>query len=310
MITETDHEVAMLECVCGHSAPAVLTDTEGFYKFSCGNCDTERYVAQSKMNLDDFYNSDNSYKEEIDLSEKVDDLLRWLHRKIYSYIVSNFKPGTRTYEFGCFDGFFVKKLSEAGMASSGSDFNKAAIASGREKFGLHDKIEVGNAVKSTIDDSNRVDIVLALDVIEHLENPVDLVRAGRDRLRDGGYFICSVPNNRMFYRLKCDYPPHHLTRFSPKGIRAMFEGQSFEVLDIFEQTDIFDMFRNIAGDALGKSRNGTSKTAAGKHVLTVKKILNSVSGPIRLLVSPVGHFLGLFGFRYNTMVVVAKHKPL
>jgi 2-polyprenyl-3-methyl-5-hydroxy-6-metoxy-1,4-benzoquinol methylase len=90
--------------------------------------------------------------------------------------------------------------------------------------------------------SETFDTVLALDVLEHLEDPWSVVARSRRLLRPGGRFVASIPNVRFLpvlldlaARGRFDYRDAgvldrtHLRFFTRRSIMAMFDGAGYQV---------------------------------------------------------------------------------
>lgn len=109
-----------------------------------------------------------------------------------------------------------------GVQVIGLDHNPDMVARCRAE-GL-DVIEGG------LDDLSRrvpdgVDVVTFWHVIEHVEDPVGLLEASRQRLHEGGELCFSVPLTPMSYEHSWpdpfNEPPHHLTRWNLRSLEAL-----------------------------------------------------------------------------------------
>ena len=80
------------------------------------------------------------------------------------------------------------------------------------------------------------EVILAINVVEHLPDPRAGVRTLHEALAPGGVCIVHLPtiNNavsRTIYRFAYAGDPTHVYRPSGSGVRAMFEAEGFETLD-------------------------------------------------------------------------------
>ena len=88
----------------------------------------------------------------------------------------------------------------------------------------------------------KFDVVIALDVLEHLVDPWDSVRKLSTHLTDGGFFLASIPNAAhwtltfpLFFQGEWNYTPDgildrtHLRFFSESTACALFEDNEFLV---------------------------------------------------------------------------------
>ena len=104
----------------------------------------------------------------------------------------------RLLEVGCGAGdtlSFLKSSGRCGWAA-GMEIFPAAAQSAREKidFVLEGNIETVNLPF----DINSLDVILCLDVLEHLIDPWDVIRRLHTLLKPGGILICSIPNVRHY----------------------------------------------------------------------------------------------------------------
>lgn len=86
----------------------------------------------------------------------------------------------------------------------------------------------------------RFDTILCGELIEHLENPYQLLRDLRPLLTDQGRLLVSTPNPLAFpvaiaeiFRLRrYFYTQQHLYYFLPRWVVRLFEGTGYEVVGI------------------------------------------------------------------------------
>lgn len=120
-------------------------------------------------------------------------------------------------DVGCGVGVFAKLAEGLGFEVYALDPAEEAIRYAKENF------ELKNSLAGTIDDIpstwRNFDFITAIEVLEHLEEPRQLVKRAYELLAPGGYFVMSTPNrNRLTVKLRrresWDYPPNHQTRWS------------------------------------------------------------------------------------------------
>jgi SAM-dependent methyltransferase len=109
------------------------------------------------------------------------------------------------------------------------------------------------------------DAAFAWMVLEHLENPVTVLRTIATALRPGGYFVFSVPNagswefavfGSRWYGLDV---PRHLWHFTPRMLARLLGECGLTVERVFHQK----VLRNITGslEYLGEDRPGLAPIA-------------------------------------------------
>lgn len=138
-----------------------------------------------------------------------------------------FRPGGRLLDVGCGSGHFVAAARAMGYEAEGIDPNPNAVAAAGER-GL--RVRRGGLLD--VKEEGAYDVVTLLDVLEHLDDPRGALERVRALLKPGGGLILSLPNDRRplpFGRDAFDYPPHHLTRWTPRALERFLAAHGFEV---------------------------------------------------------------------------------
>ncbi len=113
----------------------------------------------------------------------------------HAYALQLIGSNKRVLELGPAAGHFTRALVAAGCRVVGVEIDPAA-ANGLEP--LAERVVVGDlsdpAVIASALDEDGFDVVVAGDVLEHLPDPLSVLRACRAALRPGGYVVMSLPN--------------------------------------------------------------------------------------------------------------------
>ena len=143
--------------------------------------------------------------------------------------------GARVLDVGCGDGFHldvIRRRCANAYELSGIDVDKRAVsrAAGRGLAVREGALETSNIERDSID------CVLLIQTIEHVEDPLDLLRAIFARLRPGGRLIVVTDNTgsldfRWFgSRWWGGYHfPRHLHLFDDSSLRSMAGAAGFEI---------------------------------------------------------------------------------
>ena len=111
------------------------------------------------------------------------------------------KPGQRVLEIGCGTGNTLAFLKENGFASYVAGMEKEKECFGSINPAVDEMIE-GDAEALEIPFEGKFDVILLLDVLEHLYDPFDLLKKIRLLLAPSGYIVISIPNIRNYAVLK------------------------------------------------------------------------------------------------------------
>jgi 2-polyprenyl-3-methyl-5-hydroxy-6-metoxy-1,4-benzoquinol methylase len=165
-------------------------------------------------------------------------------------------------DVGCGDGRFVQKMRSLGWSASGVDLDPAAVTYG-QSLGL-------NLLRGTISDVPReakYDVITLGHVIEHVPDPVDLLRECRLRLREGsGRLVITTPNirslghswfRRHWRGLEI---PRHLTLFSPASLVTSASRAGLRVTTIRTETRLAVRIHNASACARAGERNVSQRT--------------------------------------------------
>jgi len=163
-------------------------------------------------------------------SVKFPEILGWIQR---------YKPSGEFFEIGCGMGYFLEFARRNGYTVSGIEYAELGVKTCQTKFGL--TVQRGSFEDLPIQ-PDRYDVMFMGDVLEHLVQPLDMLRKVHSMLRPTGVFAAEVPS--MFNSLtgrwaiagmrvlktrkKIGMPPYHVNEFTPKTLRSMIERAGFK----------------------------------------------------------------------------------
>jgi SAM-dependent methyltransferase len=102
---------------------------------------------------------------------------------------------------------------------------------GKNKFGellgIRDNTS-GNLNEGVIAPSNTYDFILCSEILEHLMNPLQVMREIMELLRPGGICIVSTP---IEYKIGWYQSEAHFVEYRPDRLKKLFEYVGFEILD-------------------------------------------------------------------------------
>lgn len=155
-------------------------------------------------------------------------------RALHTMFVGNGKPG-RLLEVGCGSGRFLNRMRDAGWTVQGIDFDPGAAAHVERKYGIH--VSVGSLADMHFPDA-AYDVVAMSQVIEHVHDPLALLKQCHRVLRPGGRLVITTPNalslaHRLYGRCwRGLEPPRHLHVFTPTALERSARAGGFGQLQL------------------------------------------------------------------------------
>jgi SAM-dependent methyltransferase len=151
-------------------------------------------------------------------------------------LVRRFAPRPRTdsalLDIGCGYGYLLNRF-RGRYRLCGIDLSVQAAKQALGK--LPDCLVLQADVQRPLPFSRPFDVVLAINVIEHLPDPVAGVRSIKEALVPGGVCVIHLPTingplSRLIYRFAYAGDPTHIYRPSGTEVRRLFQSAGFETL--------------------------------------------------------------------------------
>jgi SAM-dependent methyltransferase len=146
-----------------------------------------------------------------------------LHVERYEF-AAKFARG-RALDIACGVGYGTQLVADrAGCDALGVDRDDRAIAYATARYGSpRVRFAIGDAL--AFEDAGGFDLVVSLETIEHVDDPVRLIARLVSLARPGGTIVASVPTTPSV-----DVNPHHRHDFTERSFRALFlEHNLFEL---------------------------------------------------------------------------------
>jgi 2-polyprenyl-3-methyl-5-hydroxy-6-metoxy-1,4-benzoquinol methylase len=128
-------------------------------------------------------------------AEKDSAYFSYARAEVLPLLPENF---SRIFELGCGDGSTLRLIKSHHEISfcAGLDIDERAISQARQHLDLamFENIEISELPDSVRD----IDVILCLDILEHLADPWRVVKRLHERLSSNGVIIASLPNVRYF----------------------------------------------------------------------------------------------------------------
>ena len=186
----------------------------------------------------DIYNRAKS-----DIAERC---LHWL-----STLLEYRLPSAKILDIGCSHGGFVALARQAGYDACGMELSPWVIDFAKNNFGVP---MIQGPVENAEISPGSLDVIVLMDVLEHLPNPKETIARCIDLLKPDGIFLIQTPQflseasyedllakgNRFLEML---IPHEHLFLFSKDSVSQFFKGLGFHYIlfedAIFQDYDMF-----------------------------------------------------------------------
>lgn len=123
----------------------------------------------------------------------------------------------KIFDFGCGSGYTVGYLQRHGYDASGTDVSTEAIEFGLSKGVRNLTVAQGGEIGHP---ERGFDLILALDVIEHIEDDSGTIRGLKKALKPGGMAIITVPAYQWMWGVQDDVA-RHFRRYTISGLADM-----------------------------------------------------------------------------------------
>jgi cyclopropane fatty-acyl-phospholipid synthase-like methyltransferase len=208
---------------CNSCGVLCLIDKENVSKSSSGKYNEDYFKGALKENMSGY----------IDYA-KQSLPLRMYFRIVLSHIKRHlsFDTPVSLLDVGCAYGFFLDEARKLGMTVHGLDLSEDAIR------WMENHLDINGTVGISSDaPEGPFDIITAMEVIEHVQEPRSFVADLHKRIKDNGLLVihtgatdspASKLLGRWWWYLN---PPDHCIIFSRRALRDLISNSGFDVLE-------------------------------------------------------------------------------
>lgn len=208
---------------CASSKSRAWGTKNGFDLRCCLRCSTtftaQLPASEEGHDYDSYYRPDNINKPEF-LNRRLDELMSGF---------ASFRQSGRLLDIGCGGGEWLNAARRAGWKAQGLEVSAPVVEYLREQ-----DFEIFHGfLQDAAYPDNHFDMVLAIEVLEHVPDAEAILRETARILRPGGVLWATTPHgNGLSARVLHEEwsvvaPPEHLHLFSSKGMRRILRKSGF-----------------------------------------------------------------------------------
>jgi 2-polyprenyl-3-methyl-5-hydroxy-6-metoxy-1,4-benzoquinol methylase len=141
----------------------------------------------------------------------------------------------RLLDFGCGGGSYLKRMADFGWRVTGLDVSPRVVRTVREELGFD--AHLGTLPHPDLAPGS-FDVITMWQALEHVHQPLEVLRAAYELLVPGGKIVAAVPNfeglpagwfGEHWFGLDL---PRHLTHFTPKTLPEMLHASGFHTKSV------------------------------------------------------------------------------
>lgn len=215
--------------ICGSARSRLEKQVRSYGVWKCLGCDLYWVPQVDGWSAEAFYDQDYFQGEEVErgYSNYPDNEHdhRLNARQILRLVARHAKGKGRLLDIGCAYGFLPHEACLAGWEAEGVEPSRAAQQYAVDKLGV--KVTLGGVVAAKFP-AGSFDAITCIGTIEHLANPVEVVKEASHIIKPGGVFVLTTMDTMrlMPFRIK---PPEHLYYFSRKNLGQLLKAHGFVI---------------------------------------------------------------------------------
>jgi 2-polyprenyl-3-methyl-5-hydroxy-6-metoxy-1,4-benzoquinol methylase len=214
----------------------LLTWEAGYEVIQCVFCDfsTANFAIENpEEHVKISYDNDTYYEKFLrEIVEHYDYRKNRMGKERFEYSVARLgldQSRATILDLGCGAGWFLSYLKERGVKARGLEVNPMAV-----RFCESRGLDVSDSRLGDEADGT-YDVITMFDVLEHLDDPIEVLATARNKLKPGGFVVGYTPNiHSIAYELMGSkqntlLPFEHVGFFSPRSFAHLASETGFEV---------------------------------------------------------------------------------
>lgn len=247
----------------------LLDSKNGFDVIKCDMCQFKHIVPiPTEKDLKQIYEDEYYTEDKPQYIEHMNKDLEWWNLTYddrYDSFEEKLGEDRRTIlDVGSGPGIFLKRGLERGWDVTGIEPSKQAFnySSGTLGLNIHNMF-LNHSSKKHLD---HYDVIHLSEVLEHIPEPIELLKIVHEKLNPSGLICVVVPNDYNPFQLSlrdaCKFdpwwlaPPHHINYFNPNSLEHLLNSIGFEIV-LKESSFPIDMFLLMGDNYIGNDKLGS-----------------------------------------------------
>ena len=202
----------------------------------CNNCEIEYlYPYPTEKELSEIY-SDSYAAWGIGQEDTFSKMKREKFKRLLKDI-SKYRTNGKLLDIGCGPGYLMKEAKNIGFDVYGVEVGKKASDIAKKEFG--DNNIYNGTLETSHFEKNYFDIIVMSDLLEHVKNPVEILKKSRELLNNttNSYIILTTPNTNSFtcktMKSKWShYNIEHIHYFNKKSMETLANNTGFKIIEM------------------------------------------------------------------------------
>ena len=205
---------------------------------------------KSFFNISGYKEDEQTLKEDLTYLINKQDHIAAIQNQLFHEISARTQGVNRVLEIGAGSGLFLKAATYNGIEAIGYDLNYHAAKYAREVIGV-------NVIASQLSEQEPIgkfDLICAIGVFEHVEQPRELMKLLLNFIETDGYLYVNVPfvdREHWKYLMRIEESPAeksppdpfydndvHIIHFSRQGLEQMGRSMGAKTADYFVSKDV------------------------------------------------------------------------
>lgn len=217
-----------------------------------------------------------------------------LIRKHFGKLISE---SNEVAEIGCGSGLVLSYLSKAFCRKiDGFELNLNAL---RLCSRIDGTLYIYDVLQRQAPYLERYDLLMMMDVLEHIENEQEFLCAVRDHITPQGYLLIGVPMRQHLYSAY-DRADGHYRRYGQEYLKSVVESSGFDVINIVQWGHAYLPLLLLRKVILGDKVTGDQ---AIKQGFAISPLMNKLLGVLKYL-----DRVPLFSITGSSSMILAKKK--